>query len=255
MTVQKPIPKIVYKYKGVGPNGQLRKYDREIFEKCELYYAPPNFLNDPFDCVLPEGRKPTREEMIEFLNLSSPGGGWEALSDAKLRKNMNPPEVNRSLNEMFAGAYGVFCVTADVENVLMWSHYGESHKGFAIGLDSSIFERFGPVVYIKGTSRLPVAANLSAFEKNLYYKANFWKYEKEFRSVRENNGTDESFRRHGIYEDNFREVVFGLKASEKTKKELRDIVARERYNRVKFRQIVIGKRGFTLKVEDIEEPP
>ena len=39
--------------------------------------------------------------------------------------------------------FGIFCLTPDPVNVLMWSYYGDSHRGFSIGYSTAYLVKSG----------------------------------------------------------------------------------------------------------------
>lgn len=83
---------------------------------------------------------------------------------------------------------GIFCLTENVREVLMWSHYSCSHKGFGVVfqpagdlhfsscLQPVIYSDERPVVYlIKGDDQ--------SWEKTCLHKSDVWRYENEWRYV------------------------------------------------------------------------
>lgn len=109
----------------------------------------------------------------------------------------------------FKASSGVTCFTNDINNVLMWSHYAESHKGVCIVFGdekepSSIIKKAIPVKYKRTLPPLRLfdfwrLKNMYADFKCLYEnhqdlycqlfeilttKASQWKNEKEYRIVR-----------------------------------------------------------------------
>jgi hypothetical protein len=115
-----------------------------------LRFTQPSDLNDPFEC-LPQ--KPSREEgkklvtqvahnLIEKVEIEKYGkeefdilieklledieeGNDNNLLDGFLRKSRN--KVNDNV--------GIFSLSKNCSNTLMWSHYTISHNGFCIGFD------------------------------------------------------------------------------------------------------------------------
>lgn len=145
------------------------------------------------------------------------------------------PEVERDVPyQQFRYLYDLAymcCMTEDNDNLLMWSHYADSHRGFCIEYDLKrlqddpykILSHIFPVVY--GDKRLPKrsAHNLlesckllkNAIEENssydgldsmdnilplVLYKSNEWGYEKEWRIV---------YTKMQMYEENDEELYRG----------------------------------------------
>ena len=128
---------------------------------------------------------------------------------------------------------GIFSLSEDPLNMLMWSHYGDSHKGVALGFAASTGSRLADpkscqsiryedgaitfdfsvgrlteVYYAKqpdGTMRMEgsVQINDEQIQKALFTKTTEWGYEKEWRYYEPNFGEYD-------YPGELVEVVFGL---------------------------------------------
>ncbi|HDZ8832683.1 DUF2971 domain-containing protein [Aeromonas dhakensis] len=91
---------------------------------------------------------------------------------------------------------GVFCFSKDGKNMLMWSHYGDEHKGICIGYSDNRkpVPDIKPVIYGKH-GVIKTSSLYNAFVKNdkdeqtiieteiLLKKSRTWKYEKEYRLI------------------------------------------------------------------------
>lgn len=94
----------------------------------------------------------------------------------------------------------VLCVTEEIDNVVMWSHYAEEHKGVAIRLecieevDNTLlmakpvkyvdsFPPFpSPADYVKHlTGEAPIDFAAMVYSEAVYIKHQHWGYEKEWR--------------------------------------------------------------------------
>jgi hypothetical protein len=90
---------------------------------------------------------------------------------------------------------GIFCLTEDPDNQLMWVHYAEQHKGFVLGFATSndFFSEHGvipsKVKYVSAPPQVP-SSSLPPVELSLI-KSDAWAYEKEWRCVRQ-FGNEES---------------------------------------------------------------
>jgi hypothetical protein len=109
---------------------------------------------------------------------------------------------------------GVTCFCRSLTNPLLWSHYADSHKGFAIGLDATHpyfggdqgvdrrflldvrYEDVAPSVDRFGIDEIELAAMLT--------KSTCWAYEQEVRLIKQSGNM-----LFGIPREMIREVVFG----------------------------------------------
>lgn len=77
---------------------------------------------------------------------------------------------------------GVVSFTEAIDNLLMWSHYANSHRGMAVGFDPK-HEFFESLDRVRYTTQRPDLhnefPNINAPE--LFFKSDQWSYEKEWR--------------------------------------------------------------------------
>lgn len=91
---------------------------------------------------------------------------------------------------------GVFCLSEKNDNVLMWSHYADSHFGLVIEIDSNN-EFFKNLKAVNYSNNRPVINIIKVYKKDLsdseriqytkdifFTKSEDWKYETEYRDVR-----------------------------------------------------------------------
>lgn len=144
------------------------KYTRKVIEDKEIYFSTKSQLNDPFD----------------------------------LDADYFGKEFDFSSQD-----YRIFCTTGDSDNILMWSHYGDSHSGYCtsyypfdiiseIEKEAKInFCIYGYVNYCskRKTDSSFIRLILSCFDdetisfilqiNQLFKKFTDWDYEKEFRYI------------------------------------------------------------------------
>lgn len=143
---------------------------------------------------------------IEKINLE--------LFEEKVKLNLNKfKDWNKAIDTVIDEEYNrmkeisnefrITCFTRDNDNMLMWSHYANNHKGFCIEYDLSnidcqndIFHNLFPVIYCR--NRLDITniflkprgqwGNNELWElyKNGFLRKDLtWKYEKEYRLIME----------------------------------------------------------------------
>ena len=138
----------------------------------------------------------------------------------------------------------VLCVSEHNDNVIMWSHYADEHKGIVIRL--RCIEELDNNLLIarkmKYQKKYPAIANLDDFiklsigEKNInyyeklmdiaYIKHEVWAYEDEWRVVKEID-TEENKNLYNDYQEYpqvFDALYFGCRISESDKDEIIDIL-------------------------------
>ena len=96
----------------------------------------------------------------------------------------------------FLATLCVCCFSKNMDNILMWSHYADSHRGvcleWTVGAeDESVKTRLRDVTYenvpvvldeVKRTKNGHLDINITTNGKFLFQKFNYWGYEEEIRS-------------------------------------------------------------------------
>ena len=88
-------------------------------------------------------------------------------------------------------AYGVICLSGKNDNLLMWAHYADNHRGFCIGFDFSkapIPLDVSSVTYSNDRPELDTEAMMKGLPQEdrarrvIFTKSKDWEYEDEFRA-------------------------------------------------------------------------
>ena len=210
------MPDKLYKYRPFGVN-TLR-----AITEAEVFYAKPSTFNDPLDCdptidmdvdrihlerllyrmLL---RRKTEDEAgndIGYLRyMSSEYGNYK--TDPKVDNYLMQMLANRIKRELDAelGDEGVLSLSATWKSGLMWSHYADEHRGICIEYDTRDQQHLrlagvdykGPrAIKTSDLYRWKVRGNADAkervFKTYFYTKSNEWRYEREWRDVKEQSG-------------------------------------------------------------------
>lgn len=195
---------MLYKY--------LSKDRVDVLQNLKIRFSQPQALNDPFESLplinleaptrelikkiekdaeelwgsLPEHEK-TKENEEELKNQLA-----LAIQDAK--ESTCPAKVGHTLMSALADWIGVLSLSRNFSNLLMWSHYAESHQGYVLGLDDShpffhqaTCEGFSTspskVSYTSQRSKV-LAGDKNYYETLLCEKPIDWAYEEEIRIFR-----------------------------------------------------------------------
>lgn len=180
---------------------KYRTANKNTFVSLSLgisYYPHARELNDPCDSQM-HVVKPTDEKQINALALMffaealPPGvtvdergsrGDFESIFHAIADKKI----------EDF-GARGIFSLSEASDHHLMWSHYGDSHKGICVefDVDPSAHDFLGPVKYTDDetpVSLIEIVENRNKAIGTFYFnKTTHWKYEREWRLLTVCGGT------------------------------------------------------------------
>ena len=216
-------PTILYKYLTViGAE--------KILGNCTLRFTPPNELNDPFE-FMPGGYKDIskkaksriiRDLLLHDLEMAKEFALAIGKSIPKNRKERRElilshnKEVIMHAEAVFSELqkrnwkkfvdesskiYGITCFSEEYDNILMWSHYANMHKGVVIGFDVSILGSDLKLFRVQYSAQRPLL-EISAYASKKEYeeaaiklmKTKFcgWAYEHEWRCIQKLNNLTKS---------------------------------------------------------------
>lgn len=180
----------LYRYKYLPfTEGSLK-----IVTEGTLKFTCPLEFNDPFDCM------PAYDlDSIDNLHLSRPDliqrvadHHGVSIEEARLIGvgNARQGVVSGDFAKGLVSTLGVFSLSRDPTNILMWSHYADHHKGFVVELRIAmdapmhLLERFMPFPVEYRVER-PVVDWASGCDVTQYFltKSPDWRYEQEERML------------------------------------------------------------------------
>lgn len=141
---------------------------------------------------------------------------------------------------------GVFSLSKYYNNILMWSHYADYHKGIVFGLElEADLEFFATPIWVSYKDSYEELNYLSDPLKStidtLKIKSSQWAYESEVRIYKNSTGL------HRINAKSIKEVYFGIKTSQYEIDEIRQIITSKGLSGVRFFK---GEKGHgTFKIE------
>lgn len=270
MKIQPPslddIPAHFYKYRSLS--SEQSEFTRKIFIGNELYWASPLTFNDPFDCApvhVLSGSRLKRELAIRRIfqdqmpHLTKP----QIKSRAAEAMRRPPQDIEKTMTEGQTALMrhtGVCSLSTVPDNILMWSHYADAHRGICLRFtpqakrlpkvdDSDIhFELAYPVKYSEFRPEIDILwkDREGLLDKMLLTKADFWSYEQEWRMISWNAGP-------GAYKfpsECLDAIIFGARSSPAD----RELVAgwvNERPHPIKLYEAKFNGRLFRLDIHEI----
>jgi len=150
------------------------------------YYLPTrNLLNDPTEGVF---NNQLQKQLFGFMQGVTGLGERQELSEPIFDRAR---EITNAINTS-----GIFSLTRNPTDELMWAHYADSHRGIAIEYDLDLLTRFTPkphlhtfgVEYEKFPPEFGInnLASSEALRIMLGYKSPRWFYEEEYRVLVDN---------------------------------------------------------------------
>ncbi len=216
----------LYKYRSLAKDSI--DFTLKIFSSQEAYFSQPDSFNDPFEFKPKVSFDSSKKNHNKFINNS-----LERMTELNryqrkrftaeishnkslnLRKIENAEKLSNMITEA-VGKCGVYCLSSDPLNILMWSHYADCHKGICIGFDggdtNSFFGRAQQVIYSINYPVVNIIKELPKNSENIFItKSDLWAYEKEWRIIDHDHGS-------GIYcfeKNAIKKLIFGVKTNPK----------------------------------------
>lgn len=259
------IPQPLYKYRvWTDP------YQKKVLTDAEVYLAAAEQFNDPFDANIPYRFKDedlTPENIFQKL-WDIGKKQWPDISDAELsqkcydRQHSGAFENGQYWKDEYEAfkqdmndKFGILSLTSKNDNLLMWSHYANSHTGFCIGFDkfhlyNTINGSLGPVIYNDQLPRVGIFDDTpQGLTRLLTTKSLDWKYEDEYRLVK----IFASKKVFKLPNEAITEIVLGHKMQEVHKQEILK-VAEEKYPNAKLFQSVMNLESYKMDIIPIIKP-
>ena len=185
----------LYKYRSMESKGLA-----DIFEKRKIYFTDPTTFNDPFECRPKLTFHQSALKREKYLKLLTKERFPNA--DKRMIKKLMRDHANRKLltdlthlkrmHKLFLSSVGVCCLSERNDDILMWSHYSDAHKGLCIQFDASrndtLFWEALKVIYSKEYPEINIMAlgegDPHEFRKALLTKSVHWNYEEERRVLK-----------------------------------------------------------------------
>ncbi len=188
-----PTPPVLYKYYACN------KWTQDIFERNQIYFQSPDGFNDPLDSKVSTAYEGTEEQRVSrVIDLWRKGPAKEKKEEDLRPQALDIVRRDQDITRMLKTSeqseertrkqMGIFCMSSKRDNILMWSHYAEAHKGFCLGFrtGSPFFGRALPVENYASDRpclNLVEPPPLKETTQPLLTKAKDWEYEDEWRIV------------------------------------------------------------------------
>jgi hypothetical protein len=218
---------------------ERQQWARNIFAKHELFFPSPKTFNDPFDCKVPALEALPKRQREEFignfvrLNLPTASRSEKRRVGKKLSTKSAFAKTTESLQSN-VDASGVLCLSECHDDILIWSHYADSHRGICLEFKATNTALFGEaqrVEYAETYTNFPLLGrDTEQIQRVLLTKSSHWKYEKEWRTIRRSqivNGLPQYIgsRLCSFSPGDLRGVIFGCQCSRETMSMVRAWIA------------------------------
>jgi hypothetical protein len=233
------VPQQLYKYRTIDSVKQLLENHKIYFSSCKEF-------NDPFESAVNilSGYTPQQYYESFILGDMTPEISKE-LTKQIVSGTIDGETLLKQLTIEVISSVGYYCMTTKPDNLLMWAHYGDSHKGvclkFDILKDLETFLVPIPVDYNEQYMDYDMLnSNLLSI---LRRKSPDWRYEDEYRIIK----TDHQ----GLWEikpDCLVEIIFGCRTSEEDKNEIKNLATASGFTNVKFSEARMKRDSYGLEI-------
>ena len=244
----------LYKYRSMNSPVLER-----IFSNNEIFLPAPTSFNDPFDCkpfLITHSSGLKRTEFYESLVRRRFPNATKKEVQQEVRKNprfskLGQRQLLDELYNTFLKRFGLYCLTEVPDDILMWSHYSDSHRGICLQFRADeVLTLFWEAFKVTYQEDYPVV-NIMAmgtweqFFNALATKSTHWAYEKERRVIKtEDEGGP------GVYKfspELLTGVILGVHLSESDKKIINKWISSHE-TPVKVFQANLNKKSFKLDI-------
>lgn len=181
-----------------------QRFDMARFEEQmkngAVYCSSPRDFNDPWDCrpffntnLLADENE--RRKHIEWaVEVCKRHTSMSASDIQRMSRELRNPAVlehyvrkqTLALQEEVLKRYRVYCLCPDVNNILMWAHYADSHRGICLEFNVQSDTICG-ALEVQYRDEFPMTTQYSNDEREnllpLLAKARAWEYEHEYRLI------------------------------------------------------------------------
>ncbi len=280
-----------------------------ILVNWKVRYSAPSSFNDPFDTQidlhfpfdLEDLREPMMQRILNAINSGTPLPNADShpyaglleffrqnrsridLSDSDLIDERMPaieeginnmkkslPEMHQDLRSKFMNDAKVFCVSEVHDNLLMWSHYSDNHKGAVIKflclpqLNNTICA----ATRLTYNEDMPVMATLeewldSSFgfksldyqrmwDKMFSVKSIDWSYEREWRVIIPDEAIGDDHTDLEINPREVGEIIFGCRMSDQDTEDILNLLTHD-FDHVTATKASKNQKKFCLDFETMKK--
>jgi len=196
------VESVLYKYSPWAGSEHIK----ENIENSKLYFSNPTDFNDPFDTYPVIEFTSAQEQGEEFIpNIFRTVYPQISEDLLKIIKGLNISLDEKQMEELSLktrSSHGVCCFTTKKDNLLMWAHYADYHKGLCLGFEKDLqLTAEGNIPKLIAIPRAIIYCNkrpkvdflnndeendtgeISQMALTLYTKSKEWEYEGEYRCI------------------------------------------------------------------------
>jgi hypothetical protein len=253
--------KKLYKYRSMASEQEI-DWLEEVFRDRKIYFPSPIQLNDPFEC---------RPQIIYYRSASKIKAFFEGQANKRFphfnrrlrreeerkaikRFKSNQDQFIKASYDDFIQKTGLYCVSQINDDLLMWSHYSNGHRGVVLEFDATKENTlFWEALDVHYDKEYPVVNIMEIGEPEEYRKLLLvkfvqWGYEKEWRIIR--TPGEGGPRKYGFAPELLTGVIMGAVISPENRERILKWV-KDYSTKITLYQAKINTTKYQLDIESI----
>ncbi len=199
---------------------------KSIIKDSKIFYSNISMFNDPFEGKIKLIKPNSNTEIENYMKptvdkkLNNRKEKREFMKKIK-KKGLKDEFINEVQGKIqsFFKSNAILCLSETRDNILMYSHYADSHKGICLEFTILEEDKLYEAEKINYQSTLPAVhafksdGDIDKLVEQVYFtKAKEWEYEKEWRHVL----TDEESGLKEFRPECLTGIIFGCRSSQET---------------------------------------
>lgn len=232
-------PRYLYKYRSI-------KSAIEFLKNSSIYFSNYRDFNDPFESACKKKLDFTPQQYYDaFLRWGvDPLTAMQKVEEIRLGL-VNGVDLQKQVTDLILNGFAYFCMAKEPDNILMWSHYADSHKGVCFRFDLLQDDTFLNTVPVDYNSEYLEFDSLNGNPAPIITrKSPYWSYEHEHRTI-----TTDIKGIHQINKDTLVEIIFGCRTLKRNKTRIRNLVMSNSFNSVSFSEAVVNPEAYKLDIQ------
>ncbi len=232
-------PRYLYKYRST-------KRAVEFLKNSCIYFSYYNEFNDPFESACKKILDFTPKQYFNAFQRMGQDFFTSAIKAEEIRLGYVDGQdiLKQSTDEILKG-FSYYCMAKEPNNILMWSHYADSHKGVCFKYDLlQDLDTFLITVPVNYNTEYPEFDALNGNPADIITKKSTdWEYEQEHRVIKLNAHGINLVKREALVE-----IIFGCKTTKFSKTRIRNLVKNNGFKNVSFSEAVINPETYKLEI-------
>jgi hypothetical protein len=214
----------------------------DIIKSGTIKFSSPTEFNDPFDCRFPINTNFSDIKLDRCIDKLAEKDELTLKQKTEIRNRMQDAtykfKLTNAIKEV-SQEFGIACFSKQSDNLLMWAHYANDHKGIVMKFDTfkdaNFFMNSFPIDYVTNFRLFQKIVRCDFLKEKKVLgkfiaetKSNDWLYEDEVRVMKQGCG----FR--PINKNAVSEIIFGCQSSGDDKANFVKEAKKNGWNHLKF---------------------